>query len=721
MLATTAVYRKVTGMATAVATIEVDAPQIGRRSVPQRLARVVVSLPDRLMTWFLAVSIVVSVALLVDEFRPILVFPAMVLAVIVTSRFVPKSPEMNRAAVAGAGAALLLAMAWYVVQRGYTAEMIGLDRDPSQYTLSALYLINHPTPDVALDPALPGLAAHVPGLLTDFLKGDTGAVNHIQGNDLLPGLLAVFGWVHGTAGVLTGNVAIGALALLCIYAVARRVLGPLWGLAPMLLMAVTIPLAAFSRMPYTEPVALIFVCGMLVALWVALSTRNLRLFALAGVFAGATMIARIDGGLIVVAALAALSLVAIAPVTAVRRREGRLAMLVFTCGAVPAAALGWLDLYVHSPKYLFGLSGELNPVLAALPVVLALGVGLSWARPLTGPLSRALLRHRRKIAIAAGILVALGCIVMVTRPWWLEHHFIKNRDGGDYIGGVSARQKAEGLPVDGTKSYDEMTINWLAWYIGWTLVAAALLGAVLAAVRFCRRREPALLVMWAIPTLVALVYLNRISITPDQVWALRRLLPVVIPMTAISAVFALRAVVMSLKRFRFLRAVGVIATVALVLYPAVYWGPLWTAREGVGTYTLVNQICRLAGDGLIVQAGPYPIMGSAMPALQETCSDKVVTMNQPTLSSMAQIKANWHGSGPITVVAFFPDAVTWSKPIDPHKPLARAVFSRWESVLSHRPVNLSLQQVSAWMGTLDSTGMVTPLATAPFPALLPGT
>jgi len=158
-----------------------------------------------------------------------------------------------------------------------------------------------------------------------------------------------------------------------------------------------------------------------------------------------------------------------------------------------------------------------------------------------------------------------------------------------------------------------------------------------------------------------------------------------------------------------------------VLYPAVYWGPLWTAREGVGTYTLVNQICRLAGDGLIVQAGPYPIMGSAMPALQETCSDKVVTMNQPTLSSMAQIKANWHGSGPITVVAFFPDAVTWSKPIDPHKPLARAVFSRWESVLSHRPVNLSLQQVSAWMGTLDSTGMVTPLATAPFPALLPGT
>ncbi len=705
-------------MATAVATTGLEEPSTGRwPRTTRRLAALIVALPDRLMTWFLTVATVVSVALLVGQFRPLLVAPAAVVALILTRRMVPQSPQVNRAAVAGAGAALLMTMTWYVVQRGYTAQMIGLDRDPAQYTLSALYLVHHSSPDVALDPALPGLAAAVPGLLTDFLLGNSGAVNHIQGNDLLPGLLALFGWVHGTAGVLTGNVALGALALLSVYALSRRILGPLWGLAPMLLLAVTMPLAAFSRMPYTEPTALIFVCGMLVALWVGIDRRSNALFALAGAFAGATLMARIDGGLTIVAGLAAVSLLAIAPISAARRRAGRLALLLFTWGALPTAALGWLDLYVHSPKYLSGLSGELYPVVATMPVVLVLGFGLSLLRRFTGPIAVWMSSHRRGLAIAAGIVVGVVAVAMVTRPLWLEQHFTRNRPDGDYVGGVAARQKAEGLPVDGTRSYDEMTVSWLAWYLSWTVVVAALLGAVLAAVRFCRKRDPRLLVIWVVPVLVGLVYLNRISITADQIWALRRLLPVVIPFTAIAAVYALRAAVMALPRFR---ALGVLVAVVLLLLPIQTWGKMFDSREGIGEYDLVGTICNLAGDGLIVQAGPYPIMGSALPALQELCSDKVVSINQPTVNSMAAIKQNWTGGGPITVVVFFPTAVTWTTPVDPSKPLDRIVFSRWESVISRRPGNLNLQQVSIWMGTLQPSGEVTPLNASPFPALLPG-
>lgn len=710
-------------MATAVATTAQIEPTALRRPGPSRnFAAALVSLPDRLMTWFLTVSVVVSISLLIGQFRPTLVAPAALIALIFTRKMVPQSLQVNRAAVAGGGAAMLLAMSWYVVQRGYTAEMIGLDRDPAQYTLSALYLVHHTSPDVALDPDLPALAAKVPGLLTDFLMGNSGAVNHIQGNDLLPGLLAVSGWAHGTAGVLTGNVAIGALALLSVYALARRILGPLWGLAPMLLLAVTMPVAAFSRMPYTEPTALIFVCGMLVSLWVAIDRRSLRLYGLAGLFAGATMMARIDGGLTMVAALAALALLAISAVSPTRRREGRLAMLVFTWGALPSAALGWLDLAVHSPKYLSGLSGELYPVLAAVPVVLLLGLGASWIRPLTLPLARWMVGHRKALAVTAGIIVGLGCLVMVTRPLWLVNHFVKNRDGGDYVGSVAARQSSEGLPIDGTRSYDEMTVSWLAWYLGWPVLIAALVGAVLAAATFCRRRDPRLLVMWVVPVLVGAVYLNKIAITPDQIWALRRLLPVVIPMTAICAVYAFKALVTMCPRFHLvaLRRVVVVVVVVLLVLPLQAWGKMFDSREGIGEYDLVGKICSLAGPGLIVQAGPYPIMGSALPALQELCSDKVVSILQPSLTSMAQIKANWTGTGPITVVAFFPDAVSWSRPVDGQHPLDRVVFSRWESVLSRRPSNLNLQQVSVWMGTLLPSGEVAPLSSALLPSLLPG-
>ncbi len=682
-----------------------------------RLAALLVSLPDRLMTWILTISVVVSVSLLVDQFRPVLVLPAAVIALILTRHAVPQSPQVSRAAVAGAGTAVLVAITWYMLQRGHTAEMIGLDRDPAQYTLSALYLIHHSTPDVALDPNLPTLAAQVPGVLTDFLKGNSGAVNHIQGNDLLPGLLAMFGWALGSNGVFTGNVAIGAFGLLSVYALSRRILGPLWGLGPMLLLAVTMPLAAFSRMPYTETAALIFFCGMMVALWVAVEHRRTWLFALSGVFAGATMIARIDGGLTIVAGLAALSLLAIAPVAAERRKQARRALLAFAGGAVPAAGLGWLDLRVHSPNYLAGLRSELYPVLLLIPVILLGGLGLSLLRGVAGPAAEWMSNNRRKLAVIAGCVVAVGCLVMLSRPLWLVDHFVQNRDGLDYEGSIVARQQAEGLPIDGTQSYDEWTINWLAWYLSWTVVIAALAGTVIAAVRFCRNRDARLLAMWVVPVLVALVYLNKISITPDQIWALRRLMPVVIPATAISAVFAMRAVVMALPRFR---SLGAVVAVVLLVLPVQTWGKMYASREGVGEYALVNNICSAAGDGLIVQAGPYPIMGSALPALQELCSDKVVSVEQANPATMAAIKANWTGAGPITVVAFFPDAVTWTKPVDPSKPLTRVVFTRWESVISHRPINLNLQQVSAWMGTLQPSGEVAPLSTSPFPPLLPG-
>jgi len=702
---------------TAVAMTEAQSSPGGRwATVPGRLAGFLVTVPDRLMTWILTIAVVVSVALLTSEFRPILVLPAIVIALILTRHLVPPSPEVSRATVAGAGGALVLAMSWYMVQRGHTAQMIGLDRDPAQYTLSALYLIHHRTPDVAIDPALPALAGQIPGLLTDFLQGNSGAVNHVQGSALVPGLLALFGWAGGSSGVFGGNVAIGACGLLSVYALSRRILGPLWGLGPVLLLAVTMPLAAFSRMPYTEPIAMIFVCGMLVALWAAVESRTLWLFALAGVFAGATMIARIDGGLTIVAALAALSLLAIAPVSEARRREGRLALLVFSCGAAPAAALGWLDLFVHSPRYLAGLHAEIFPVLLLMPVILVLGIGVSLLRVVSGPVAVWMSSHRRGLAIIAGVLVVVGAIVMVSRPWWLVNHFVHNRDGLDYEGSIAARQKAEGLVVDGTRSYDEYTINWLAWYLGWVVVAAALVGALLMAVRFCRERDGRLLVVWVIPVLVALAYLTKISITPDQIWALRRLMPVVIPATAISAVFAMRAAVMALPGFR---PLGVVVTLVLLLIPALNWGGLLNSREGAGQYAFVNNICSLSGDGLVVQAGPYPIMGSELPALQQLCSDKVVSVLHPTAATLAAIKAKWTGSGPITVVTFFPDAVTWTKPVDRTKPLTKVVFSRWQSLITRRPGSADLQQASAWIGTLQPSGQVAPLNTSPFPTLLP--
>ena len=691
-----------------------EAAPAAHRTVVGRAASFLVSLPDRLTSAFLAVSVVVSLFLLASQFRPWLVLPFAVIALVAGGMVVPKSIAVNRASMIGVVAAVAITVLWCLAQRGHTAEMIGLDRDPAQYTLSALWLIHHASPDIAVNANLPDLAIQVPGVVTDFLQGNTGAINHVQGNDLLPGLLGLAGWLRGPTGVFTGNIAIAGVALMALYALTRRVLGPLWGLAPLVLLAVTMPLAAFARMPYTEPTALVFVSGMLTALWVAIQERRAWLFALSGAFAGATMMARIDGGLTIVAASVTLSALAIAPALESNRQQGRRALLFFALGAVPAVALSWLDLKLHSPQYLRSLSKQIYPVIGAIPLVLGVGLLLSRWRRFSGGIARWLATHKRLLLVGGTGLVGLGTVVMVTRPWWMTAHYQYNHDGLDYVGSVAARQKIEGLPIDGTQSYDEMTINWLAWYLSWPIVGFALLGAVLATVSFLRERNRQLFALWFIFVLVAGFYLNNISITADQIWAARRLLPVIIPATAIGAVFGMKTLVGWLPRVRWL---GVLASVVLVSLPVMFWGKPYDSREGAGEYAFLQQICSLAGpNALIVQAGPYPITGSMLPALQELCTDKAIQVNNPSLGTMQAIRSRWNG--PVVVVAFFPDAVSWSTPIDPAKPLAKVVFNRWESVISHRPEKLQLQQASAWLGTIDEDGYVTSITAQPFPALL---
>ncbi len=690
------------------------------RPGPARAMSVLVSLPDRLIIGFLGVSLVVALSLLAEQFRPWLVLPLSAVVLIgclaFGRRVTPQPIRVGWASAVGVGSAFIGAAVWCVAQWRHTAEMIGLDRDPAQYTLSALWLISHPSPDIAVNTKLPELAALVPGVQTDFLNGNFGAVNHVQGNDLLPGLLGVAGWLRGAAGVFHANVLIGGVALVAVYAFARRVLGPLWGLLPLIVLGVTMPLAAFSRVPYTEPTALVFVGGMLATLWAAIHERRPWLFALSGAFAGGTMIARIDGGLTVVAALAALSLLAVAASSPQRRQEGRRGLLLFAAGAAPLVAMAWLDLHEHSPQYLHSLAKQTYPLIAVMPVVAVAGWALSRWRRFAGGFSAWLVRHRKGLLVGSAVVVGLAAVAMVTRPFWMVGHHQYNHDGLDYVGSVAARQKAEGLPVDGTRSYDEMTVNWLAWYLSWPVVALGLLGAWWAAVTFVRRRDPRLLTVWAIVVVVSGFYLNNISITADQIWAARRLMPLIIPATAVGAAFAMRAVVSRLPRVRW---VGAVAAVVVVALPAIFWGQLFDSREGAGEYDFLNQICQLAGSNtLIVQAGAYPITGSMLPALQELCTDSAIQVNSPTVSTLAAIRANW--TGRIVVVAFFPDSVVWTTPVNGAKPLAKVVFNRWESVIAHRPQQLQLQQASAWLGTLETTGFVKPLGATPFGVITGG-
>jgi hypothetical protein len=673
-----------------------------------RWARAVVGLPDRVVIGFLALSVVIALALLVEWFTLAVVLPAGLAAIVLTRRWTPRRPEVDRRSLIGSASAVVLAAAWYLVNRPMTGEPMGIQRDPALYALSGLYLIDHPTADVLIPADTVSLARNVSGVQTDWTGGDPEGRLPVQGASLVPGFIGLAGRLLGPVEGLRVVVLIAALALIGVYAIARRLLGPLWGLLPVFGLALSMPLAAFGRSPYSEPATLLFVSGALLCLWAAIDTRSLRFFTLAGVYAGASMIPRVDGGLVVLGGLAGAGAIGVLAGTRAGRSFGRKALCCFAAGAAPMILLGWGDLWIHSPRYLQDQAPQVIPMLIAMPVVLVGLLVLSWVRPLSLGPAAFLARHRRRVAPVAAVLTGLAIAAMVSRPLW----FVSRRMGvfgENYVDAVAGRQRSEGLAVDGHRSYDEMTINWLAWYFGWAVVVAACVGTVIAVHRAVRDRNPTVLVVGAIPLAAAALYLNQVSITPDQIWAIRRLLPVVIPATTILAAFTFRELARwlgrrSRRRVLWRRLTVAVATASFA-FPVVTWGSLFTVAENAGQQAATAQICAAVPEDRVVLAGRNPSFGYFLPTLQQACGLDAVAVADATTSRMSQVEAGWIGGDPIAVVVFDPSEVTWTGGRVP-APTATVTYRQWESNLSRRPANAGTFSDRAWVGILQPDGTV---------------
>jgi hypothetical protein len=112
---------------------------------------------------------------------------------------------------------------------------------------------------------------------------------------------------------------------------------------------------------------------------------------------------------------------------------------------------------------------------------------------------------------------------------------------------VASLQQIEGLRVDPTRLYAEDTLYWVIWYLGVPALLLAGIGLALVA----RRTLRALLSWtdntgavrnWALPLMIigwgAAAVLWRPDTVPDQPWASRRLVPLVLPGVVLLAIWA---------------------------------------------------------------------------------------------------------------------------------------------------------------------------------------
>lgn len=676
------------------------APVEARR--PSALARAVTAAPDRIVLLLLWTSLVVALTVLAAAFTPWLVVPVLAVTVAATWRLGPDRVETSRASTLGAAGALAVAAAWLVVNLPYASRYLTVTRDPGFLTLEGIWLSQHADPDLPVGSAADVVRA-VPGVMewtgAYFLQD---GYLHAQGAKLLPGLLALGGWVGGERAVMAGNLLLGAAALIALYALARRVVGPIWGLLPGVALAASVPLGVFSRAAYTEPLTVALAFGGLTLSWSAFRTGVWWRHALAGAMIGATALARIDGGAAAIGLVAGMGLVAGAPTTPDARRRLGVALAAGTTSALAMVGLGYLDLQLHSPGYLRDLGSQFAMLTAALLACVAFAVVLAIP-PAWDPIRAWVHRHRATVGTVVGAAALGVAVLLVSRPAWMTSH--RTPLGTAYASLVQGLQGREGLEIDPGRSYDELSVTWLSWYYGWPFVVLAFLGIALMARRAIQRYDAAQLVLVAVVAAPSALYLWQINITPDQVWAMRRFLPLTIPGFLVMATVTLAALWQA--RARWARAVALVGAAAVAVFPATTWGGLFRVAEQSGRWEEAEAVCATlqADQVVLVRPGGPPYLAT----LRTLCDVEVVQVEEvPTQDQLRAIREAWGGQA-VDVVTFASDAVPWADAVP--APTHEGAVTTWSNALSYVPFDHVLSPNSVWVGTIEPDGTVTPLPT----------
>lgn len=543
------------------------------------LGRLAQQLPIAVPAAIAAFGVVAVGLLLSGNLRDFLVWPLGLAAALVVVVVVLRSPSVERP---GSQRERLICdvlvvlgvLAWGVWNAVYASEHVFTNRDPATYANAGAWLIDHPdltidTPAVFGDVA--GIKTESPGLASP--PGEPEVV-HAQGQHLLPVLLGLGGRIVGEDLMFRLAPLFGMSALLAVYGFARLVARPRWAVVAVGALAISLPMLYFSRDTYTEPLLMTFVFGALSLLWTAHKTDSTKLWLLAGLVAGAGALVRID---IYVTLAGFVAFLAIALAVAKKKERSRRLKqaAVFASAASLPALIGLADIMLLSKPYFLQHQSLLIQELLALAAAIVAGlvlVAVCWRTRWLPRIDRATRAWRGPALAIAVLLVALA---LASRPLWYTSYVASQNN---YIAAI---QLSEGLAVE-PRNYAESTVNWIAWYIGPILAALGVIGLALTAARSVKKGGLLLSLGLLVVMATALVYLIKPSVAPDQIWASRRLLPVVLPGLIIFGVLALQKVEQSLfthRRFRQLFVV--LAAMAIIIGPLSVSRPFLKVRDTV--------------------------------------------------------------------------------------------------------------------------------------------
>ena len=445
------------------------------------------ALPLLLPALFAGFSLVAMVLLQLGLYRPALVLPLGLIGAAVAALGVGLvRPEPLAGSRLLDGAAVLVVLGFAVLNVRYSAQNISVFRDPAVYAVTGQWLVHHGSLPIPVEPEVFGAVPGVSLSSAAFEPAQAAGVVYPQYSNLLPGLLAVAGWLDGDGLLLRLNPLIGSAALLGFYGLVRQHTARVWALVAVVALGVSLPQLHFSRNTYSEPVTMLFLVGGLALLREAQRRGSTRGYGLAGLVLGSAALARIDGlyFLLTVPLLAAVTLAVASPE---RRGDAARKVAALLLGVAVPVVVAMLNLANLSPQYLDNLGSELGMIAAAtvaITVVGAVAVVLAWRTSLLHRLASATRGWLPGVGAAAVVLLA---VVAASRPLWYVGRTPDAPPAQTQY--ITFLQKANGLPLDGTRSYAEQTMSWFSWYYGPITVALGVLGVAFGVHRLLRRGD----------------------------------------------------------------------------------------------------------------------------------------------------------------------------------------------------------------------------------------
>jgi hypothetical protein len=597
---------------------------------------------------------------------------------------------------------IVVAAAFGAHQLIYHSQQIIVQRDPASYMQFAYWIAHHgslPIPQARAAFGGTHQLLHF-GSLAFYQAGGNVVPQFMAG---LPMVVAAGFWAGGVGAAVLVPPLLGTCAVLTFGGLAARLTGPRWAPLAALVLALSLPEQFTSRSAYSEPLAQILFLGGLCLVIDSLSRDGAGgdriIAAIAGLALGLTILVRIDGASDILPVIPYCGLLLLG-----RRRQA----LPLIGGVAAGGAYGLTDALVFSRPYLetnksslvpLALAGALVLVatLAALPVL--------WRRGLP-QVNGWLLPN------AAAVLAVLVIVAFAVRPYVHQAHAAMNRVTRQSIAGY---QRSNHLPVDGSRTYAEMSLHWVFWYIGVPAVILGTLGAALLARRCLRGQVP----LWTLPLITfawtIVTFLYRPAITPDQPWASRRLVPAVLPGFILLAVWASSWLVGWLDDHGYAGLAsagsGVVLAAALVLPAAMTTFGLGVRTGGPAGVTLV-------ADGVAFKT----TYGGELAAVERMCAAiphdaAVVIVDGPVADRLTEAVRGMCGDPAVRVTpSGRPPSVSVVRGIvrDIQQAGRRPVLLAAEAS-ELRPYGGLVRKVMALTTTMDgSTLMAPPRATRPF-------